>query len=72
MKSFKDVKVGEIFCLDNGDQLIRISPLKSTSEKMTVNATLANNSNERFCIENDTETYTRRVLGIERRLRRVI
>ncbi|QYW00312.1 hypothetical protein [Escherichia phage FL12] len=58
MKSFKDVKVGEIFCLDSGDQLIRISPLKSTSEKMTVNATLANNSNERFCIENDTETYT--------------
>ncbi|WLY86449.1 putative 12.8 kDa protein [Escherichia phage 310Ecol104PP] len=58
MKSFKDVKVGEIFCLDNSDQLIRISPLKSTSEKMTVNATLANNSNERFCIENDTETYT--------------
>ncbi|AUV61128.1 hypothetical protein KMC06_gp146 [Escherichia phage vB_EcoM-fFiEco06] len=42
MKSFKDVKVGEIFCLDNGDQLIRISPLKSTSEKMTVNATLEN------------------------------
>lgn len=58
MKSFKDVKVGEIFCLDSGDQLIRISPLKSTNEKMTVNATLANNSNERFCIENDTETYT--------------
>lgn len=58
MKIFKDVKVGEIFCLDSGDQLIRISPLKSTSEKMTVNATLANNSNERFCIENDTETYT--------------
>ncbi|END3627723.1 naphthalene 1,2-dioxygenase [Shigella sonnei] len=58
MKIFKDVKVGEIFCLDGGDQLIRISPLKSTSEKMTVNATLANNSNERFCIENDTETYT--------------
>ncbi|AYJ74509.1 hypothetical protein PYPS2T_102 [Yersinia phage PYPS2T] len=58
MKIFKDVKVGEIFYLDNGDQLIRISPLKSTSEKMTVNATLANNSNERFCIENDTETYT--------------
>lgn len=58
MKIFKDVKVGEIFCLDNGDQLIRISLLKSTSEKMTVNATLANNSNERFCIENDTETYT--------------
>lgn len=58
MKIFKDVKVGEIFCLDTGDQLIRISPLKSTSEKMTVNATLANNSNERFCIENDTETYT--------------
>lgn len=58
MKIFKDVKVGEIFCLDNGDQLIRISPLKSTSEKMTVNATLVNNSNERFCIENDTETYT--------------
>ncbi|CAD2273104.1 hypothetical protein MEKHABCK_00270 [Shigella phage vB_SsoM_JK08] len=57
MKIFKDVKVGEIFCLDSGDQLIRISPLKSTSEKMTVNATLANNSNERFCIENDTETY---------------
>lgn len=58
MKIFKDVKVGEIFCLDSGDQLIRISPLKSTSEKMTVNATLANNSNERFCIENDIETYT--------------
>lgn len=58
MKIFKDVKVGEIFCLDSGDQLIRISPLKSTSEKMTVNATLVNNSNERFCIENDTETYT--------------
>ena len=58
MKIFKDVKVGEIFCLDSGDQLIRISLLKSTSEKMTVNATLANNSNERFCIENDTETYT--------------
>ncbi|AIS73316.1 hypothetical protein [Shigella phage ESh36] len=58
MKIFKDVKVGEIFCLDSGDQLIRISPLKSTSDKMTVNATLANNSNERFCIENDTETYT--------------
>ncbi|EFD7933830.1 naphthalene 1,2-dioxygenase [Escherichia coli] len=58
MKIFKDVKVGEIFCLDSGDQLIRISPLKSTSEKMTVNATLANNSNERFCIKNDTETYT--------------
>ncbi|URY13415.1 hypothetical protein [Shigella phage ESh32] len=58
MKIFKDVKVGEIFCLNSGDQLIRISPLKSTSEKMTVNATLANNSNERFCIENDTETYT--------------
>ena len=58
MKIFKDVKVGEIFCLDSGDQLIRISPLKSNSEKMTVNATLANNSNERFCIENDTETYT--------------
>lgn len=36
MKIFKDVKVGEIFCLDNGDQLIRISPLKSTSEKMTL------------------------------------
>ena len=58
MKIFKDVKVGEIFCLDSGDQLIRISPLKSTSEKMTVNATLVNNSNERFCIENETETYT--------------
>lgn len=58
MKIFKDVKVGEIFCLDSGDQLIRISPLKSTSEKMTVNATLVNNSNERFCIENDAETYT--------------
>lgn len=58
MKIFKDVKVGEIFCLDSGDQLIRISPLKSTSEKMTVNATLENNSNKRFCIENDTETYT--------------
>ena len=58
MKIFKDVKVGEIFCLDSGDQLIRISPLKSTSEKMTVNATLVNNSNERFCIENDIETYT--------------
>ncbi|EOQ0468022.1 naphthalene 1,2-dioxygenase [Escherichia coli] len=58
MKIFKDVKVGEIFCLNSGDQLIRISPLKSTSEKMTVNATLTNNSNERFCIENDTETYT--------------
>ena len=58
MKIFKDVKVGEIFCLDSGDQLIRISPLKSTNEKMTVNATLANNSNERFCIENDIETYT--------------
>lgn len=57
MKSFKDVKVGEIFCLDNGDQLICILFFKSISEKMIVNVILVNNSNECFCIENDIEIY---------------
>ena len=33
MKSFKDVKVGEIFCLDNGDQLIRIHLLRALARK---------------------------------------